>query len=467
MEFKPHAYQEYAIDYIKKHPVAAILLGCGLGKTSIALTAIDDMLHDSFEIRKVLVVAPIRVCTNSWPDEIRKWDHLSGIRFSVAVGTREERFAALRADAEVYIINRENLPWLVEKAPIRLDYDMAVIDELSSFKNWDTRRFKAFMKLRPRLRRVVGLTGTPAPNGLMDLYAEYRCLDMGERLGRYIGQYWTRYFVPERMSGPIVYSYRLRQGAAEEIYSRISDITLSMRAMDHLEMPSLIENRYPVRMSPEEREIYDTLRKDLLVTLETKDCRGGEGAGLLTTKDSITAANAAVLSNKLSQLSNGCVYAEDGTAVPIHSRKLDALEDILEAATSPVLVAYQFRHDLKRITERLASLGVTWAVLDREESILRWNGGRLQVGLIHPASAGHGLNLQKGGHTMVWYSLPWSLELYEQCRARIWRQGQQAKTVVISHIVTEGTIDDRILSALKEKSNTQDKLIEAVRAELE
>ena len=229
MEFKPHAYQEYAIHYIKTHPVAAILLGCGLGKTSIALTAIDDMLHDSFEIRKVLVVAPIRVCTNSWPDEIRKWDHLAGIRFSVAVGTREERYAALKADAEVYIINRENLPWLVEESGLPFDYDMCVLDELSSFKNWQAKRFRAFMKVRPRLKRVVGMTGTPSSNGLMDLFAEYRCLDMGERLGRFIGRYREAYFAPDRRNGNIIYSYKPLPGAEDEIYRKIGDITISMK----------------------------------------------------------------------------------------------------------------------------------------------------------------------------------------------------------------------------------------------
>ena len=325
MEFKPHAYQEYAIDYIKTHPVAAILLGCGLGKTSIALTAIDDMLHDSFDVRKVLVVAPIRVCTNSWPDEIRKWDHLSDIRFSVAVGSREERLAALKADAEVYIINRENLPWLVEQSGLPFDYDMCVLDELSSFKNWQSKRFRAFMKVRPKLKRVVGMTGTPSSNGLMDLFAEYRCLDMGERLGRFIGRYRESYFSPDRRNGNIVYSYKPLPGAEDEIYRRIGDITISMKSTDFLNMPELVTTEYPVTLDKTEREKYDALKKDLILQLP-----GGE----------VTAANAASLSGKLSQMANGAVYSDDGSFTTIHDRKLDALEDIIEAQnSSPLLVA--------------------------------------------------------------------------------------------------------------------------------
>ena len=280
MEFKPHAYQEYAIHYIKTHPIAAILLGCGLGKTSIALTAIDDMLHDSFEIRKVLVVAPIRVCTNSWPDEIRKWDHLAGIRFSVAVGTREERVAALKADAEVYIINRENLPWLVEESGLPFDYDMCVLDELSSFKNWQAKRFRAFMKVRPRLKRVVGMTGTPSSNGLMDLFAEYRCLDMGERLGRFIGRYREAYFAPDRRNGNIIYSYKPLPGAEDEIYRKIGDITISMKSADFLDMPELVASEYAVTLDDGERDVYESMKKDLILRLP-----GGE----------VTSANAAAL----------------------------------------------------------------------------------------------------------------------------------------------------------------------------
>ena len=452
MEFKPHAYQEYAIDYIKTHPVAAILLGCGLGKTSIALTAIDDMLHDSFEIRKVLVVAPIRVCTNSWPDEIRKWDHLSDIRFSVAVGTREERLAALKADAEVYIINRENLPWLVEQSGLPFDYDMCVLDELSSFKNWQSKRFRAFMKVRPRLKRVVGMTGTPSSNGLMDLFAEYRCLDMGERLGRCIGRYREAYFAPDRRNGNIIYSYKPLPGAEDEIYRRIGDITISMKSTDYLDMPELVTSEYTVTLAAAEQEKYDSMKKDLILQLP-----GGE----------VTAANAASLSGKLSQMANGAVYSDDGEYTVIHDRKLDALEDIIEAQNgSPLLVAYWYRHDLERISERLRKLHIPFARLDKPEDIRRWNNGEYPVMLIHPASAGHGLNLQHGGSTIAWFSVPWSLELYTQTVDRLFRQGQKSGTVSVIHIAAKGTIDRRIAKALKDKDDTQAALIDAVKAVL-
>ena len=452
MKFVPHEYQTYAIEYIKSHPVAAILLGCGLGKTGIALTAIDDMLHDSFEIRKVLVVAPIRVAKVSWPDEIRKWDHLSDIRFSVAVGTKEERLAALKADAEVYIINRENLQWLIESSGLPFDYDMVVLDELSSFKNWQSKRFRAFMKVRPGVKRVIGLTGTPSSNGLMDLFAEYRCLDMGERLGRMIGQYRNAFFKPDRCNGPIVYSYKPLPGAEEEIYRRISDITISMKSTDHLNMPELVTSEYPVEMDDAEAEKYEDMKKDLVLQLP-----GGE----------ITAANAASLSNKLSQMANGAVYADDGSVSEIHSRKLDVLEDIIESANgNPVLIAYWYKHDLERIEERLHSLHIPYGKIDKDESIAKWNRGEYPVMLIHPASAGHGLNLQNGGSTIVWFSIPWSLELYTQTVDRLFRQGQRAETVSVIHIVTKGTIDHRIVKALQMKDNTQTALIDAVKAVL-
>ena len=451
MKFEPHEYQKYAIEYIKTHPVAAILLGCGLGKTSIALTAIDDMLHDTFEIRKVLVVAPIRVAKVSWPDEIQKWDHLSDLRYSVAVGTKEERLAALKADAEVYIINRENLPWLIESTSF--DYDMVVLDELSSFKNWQSKRFRAFMKIRPRLKRVIGLTGTPSSNGLMDLFAEYRCLDMGERLGRLIGQYRNAFFKPDRCNGPIVYSYKPLPGAEDEIYRRISDITISMKSTDLLDMPELVSSEYLVSLNDAEWENYENLKTDLILRLP-------EGE--------VTAANAAALSGKLSQMANGAVYADDGSVTVIHDRKLDALEDIIESANgSPVLVAYWYRHDLERIERRLHALHIPFARIDRPDSIERWNSGEFPVMLIHPASAGHGLNLQYGGSTLVWFSIPWSLELYTQTVDRLFRQGQKSGTVSVIHVVTRGTIDERILKALSTKDRTQAALINAVKADLQ
>ena len=452
MEFKPHKYQKFAIDFIEDHPEAAILLGCGLGKTSIALTAIDEMLHDRFLIRKALVVAPIRVCQNSWPDELRKWDHLRDIRWALAVGTQAERLAALRENAELTIINRENLAWLIEDSGVPFDFDLVVLDELSSFKNWQSKRYRAFMKVRPKIKRVVGMTGTPSSNGLIDLFAEYRCLDMGERLGRFIGKYRDEFFAPDRRNGNIVYSYRVLPGAEDEIYRRIGDITISMKTTDYLDMPELVTSEYSVTLDEEERKQYDAMKQDLLLQLP-------EGE--------VTAANAAALSGKLSQLSGGAVYADDGSVTVIHSRKLDALEDIVEGANgSPLLVAYWYRHELERIAERLSSLHIPFARLDRPEDIRRWNAGEIPVALIHPASAGHGLNLQQGGSTIVWYSLPWSLELYTQSVDRLFRQGQQAETVSVIHITAKDTIDGRIVRALKDKDSTQAALIEAVKAVL-
>lgn len=453
MKFKPHEYQKYAIEYIETHPTAAILLGCGLGKTSIALTAIDNMLHDSFDIRKVLIVAPIRVAKVSWPDEIQKWDHLGELTYSVAVGTKEERLAALQTDAEIYIINRENLSWLIDESGLSFDYDMCVLDELSSFKNWQSKRFKAFMKVRPRLKRVIGLTGTPSSNGLMDLFAEFRCLDMGERLGRFIGQYRTAYFKPDRCNGNIVYSYKLLPGAEEEIYRRIQDITISMKSTDLLQMPKLINSEHMVQLDEQEQEKYDSMKKDLILPLTD----GGE----------ITAANAAALSGKLVQMANGAVYSDDESIIHIHDKKLDALEDIIESANGkPVLVAYWYKHDLERICKRMDKLKIPYSQISSDESIRKWNAGKIAVGLIHPASAGHGLNLQQGGNLLVWFSMTWSLELYIQTVDRLFRQGQNAETVSVIHIIPRGTIDERIMKALNDKDNTQSALIEAVKAEL-
>ena len=453
MKFNPHEYQKYAIEYIKTHPVAAILLGCGLGKTSIALTAIDDMLHDSFEVRKVLIVAPIRVAKVSWPDEIQKWDHLTDLKYAVAVGTQEERIAALQADADIYIINRENLSWLIDESGLPFDFDMCVLDELSSFKNWQSKRFKSFMKVRPKLKRVIGLTGTPSSNGLMDLFAEFRCLDMGERLGRFIGQYRNSYFKPDRCNGNIVYSYKLLPGAEEEIYHKISDITISMKSTDLLQMPELVNSEYTVTLDEKEKEKYELLKKDLILPL--------------TEGSEITAANAAALSGKLVQMANGAVYADDGEVISIHDKKLDALEDIIESANGiPVLVAYWYKHDLERISKRLQKLKINYSCISTNASIRDWNDGKIAVCLIHPASAGHGLNLQQGGNIIVWFGLTWSLELYIQTVDRLFRQGQRAETVSVIHIVTKGTIDERIMKALTDKDSTQSALIEAVKAEL-
>lgn len=452
MKFIPHDYQKYAIDFIKNHNVSALLLDMGLGKTVTTLTAINDLMYDSFEISSVLIIGPLRVARDTWPQEISKWEHLKNLTCSVAVGTEEERIAALKSNADIYIINRENVNWLVE-SKIRDRFDMIVIDELSSFKNFQTKRFKAMMKLRPKAKRIVGLTGTPASNGLMDLYAEFRLLDMGERLGRFIGQFRTMYFQPDKQNGYVVYSYKPLPGAEEAIYEKISDITVSMKACDHLQMPELVSTEYTVQMSDEEQKQYKELKKELILQLPDTE---------------ITAVNAASLSNKLSQMANGAIYDDDENIVSIHDRKLDALEDIIESANGkPVLIAYWFKHDLKRITERLKKLKLIFQEIKTSASIEKWNSGKLPVALIHPASAGHGLNLQSGGNQLVWFGLTWSLELYQQTNARLWRQGQTSETVVIQHIITKGTVDERIMKALEDKNETQTALMEAVKAELE
>lgn len=451
MIYNPHDYQRYATEFILSHPIAAVILQMGLGKTVCTLDAINRLMYDSFEVSKVLVIAPLRVAKVTWSDEIEKWDNLSHLRYSVAVGTEKERIEALKKDADIYIINRENVQWLVEKSKVPFEFDMVVIDELSSFKNWNSKRFKAFMQVRPRVKRIVGLTGTPSPNGMMDLFAQFKCLDMGARLGRFITQYRNQYFVPDRMNGQIVYSYRLRPGAEKQIYDKIDDITISMKAMDHLKMPELIETRYPVYMDEVEQAQYDEMREDYLLPYK---------------EEAITAANAAALSGKLCQMANGAIYSDSGEAVHIHDRKLEALEDIIEAAQGPILLCYWFKHDLERITEKLEQLKVSYSRIVTEENIRKWNEGKYDVGLIHPASAGHGLNLQHSSNHIVWFGLTWSLELYQQTNARLWRQGQKQDTVVVQHIVTAGTIDEDILDALQSKDASQTRLIDAVKARL-
>lgn len=451
MRFKPHDYQRYAIEFIENHPMAAILLDMGMGKTAITLMAVEYLMYEMFVIYKVLVVCPLRV-TRTWKDEMEKWEQLRGTRYSVVTGTAAQRKKALAADADIYIINRENVPWLVDKSGVPFSFDMVVIDELSSFKNHQTARHKAMMKVRPFIKRIVGLTGTPASQGLMDLFAEFKVLDMGERLGRFIGQYRLNYFKPDKVNGPIVYSYKLLPGAEERIYEKIQDITISMKAVDFLDMPELISNEYPVYLDEGEMQKYEELKKDLILS---------------TPEHEVTAANAASLVNKLSQMANGAVYTDDKNAVTFHDKKLDALEDVIESANGkPLLVAYWFKHDYTRIVERLQKIGVDYMKIDTEESITKWNNGEIPVALIHPASAGHGLNLQQGGNTMVWFGITWSLELYQQCVCRLYRQGQNERTVTIIHLISKGTIDEKIMKALSEKDNTQSSLIDAVKAEI-
>lgn len=447
MKFIPHDYQQYAIDFIKNNEVAAVLLDMGLGKTSITLSAVNDLIFDSFEVSKVLVIAPLRVARDTWPAEIKKWDHLKHLRYSVAVGSESERLAALRKEADIYIINRENVDWLVNKSRVSFDFDMVVIDELSSFKSHQSKRFKSLLKVRPFIKRIVGLTGTPSSNGLMDLWAQFRILDMGKRLGRYITHYRNAYFLPDKRSADRIFTYKPADGAEQMIYDRISDITISMKSADYLKLPECIINEVPVFMDVKEKRIYETFKEDMVAKIKDEE---------------IDAANAAVLSGKLLQMANGCIYDEDKKALKIHDRKLDALEDLIESANGkPLLVAYWFQHDLARIKERFPVREIKTS-----KDIEDWNQGKIPLAVIHPASAGHGLNLQSGGSTLVWFGLTWSLELYQQCNARLHRQGQ-TDTVVIHHIIAKGTIDEDVMAALQRKEKIQDALINAVKAKLE
>ena len=445
MKYKPHEYQTYATRFLLEHPISCLMLDCGLGKTVITLTALWDLVLDSFDIGRVLVIAPKRVAENVRVQEIEKWEHLTGLTAVRVLGNEQERRSALNTPAFLYIINRENVAWLVKNR--RWDFDMVVIDELSSFKSHQAQRFKAMRKVRPLVTRIVGLTATPAPNSLMDLWAEMCLLDMGQRLGRYIGSYRERFFVPDKRNREIVYSYKPREGAEDKIYELISDICISMKAKDHLQMPELVTNRVTVSMSPKEHEVYDRLRRDMVTELNGEE---------------LDAVNAASLSNKLQQMASGAVYSSGHQTVVLHSRKLDALEDLIEAANGkPLLVAYWFHHEHDRLHERFDCRDINTA-----EDIAAWCAGEIPVGLIHPASAGHGLNLQSGGSTLVWLSLTWSLELYEQLNDRLWRQGQE-HTVVIHHIISEGTIDEDIMSALARKDVGQNALRDAVKARLE
>ena len=447
MKYEAHEYQKYATEFILSHPISAVLLEMGLGKSVITLTALFDLCLDSFLIRKVLVIAPLRVARDTWPSEIRKWDHLEGLTYSVAVGTETERKTAMMRKASVYIINRENVDWLVNKSGLPFDFDMVVIDELSSFKSWQAKRFKSLLKVRPYVKRIVGLTGTPSSNGLMDLWAEFRVLDLGKRLGRYITHYRNAYFTPDKRNGEVVFSYKPLPGAEELIYERISDITISMKSCDYLTLPECVFNEVPVFMDEKEMAVYDTFREEMVARVKDKE---------------IDAANAAVLSGKLLQMANGAVYDEDKNVHLIHDRKLDALEDLLEGANGkPVLIAYWYQHDADRIKARFPVREIKTS-----KDIDDWNAGKISAAIIHPASAGHGLNLQTGGSTLIWFGLTWSLELYQQTNARLHRQGQK-DTVVIHHIIAKGTIDEDVMKALRKKERTQNALIDAVKANLE
>ena len=447
MKYKPHEYQSYATEFILSHPISAVFLEMGLGKSVITLSAIFDLCLDSFLVCKVLVIAPLRVARDTWPAEIKKWDHLKGLSYSVAVGTEKERIDALKKQSTLYIINRENVDWLVHKSGIPFHFDMVVIDELSSFKSYGAKRFKSLLKVRPSVKRIVGLTGTPSSNGLMDLWAEFRILDLGQRLGRYISHYRNTYFKPDKRNAQIIFSYKPLPGAEEEIYKQISDITISMKSTDYLKMPEYVSNEVFVTLSEKEWKVYSDFKEDMVANLGDEE---------------IDAVNAAVLSGKLLQMANGAVYDSENKAHVIHDKKLDALEDLIEGANGkPVLVAYWYKHDLERIKERFPVRQI-----QSSKDIEAWNDGKIPIAVIHPASAGHGLNLQSGGSTLIWFGLTWSLELYQQTNARLYRQGQK-DTVIVHHIITKNTIDEDVLLALTKKEKTQDALIDAVKANLE
>lgn len=446
MKYSPHNYQIYSTNFILNNPISAIFLECGLGKSVISLTAINDLMLDYFDVSRTLVIAPLRVANSTWPDEIKKWDHLKHLNYSVVIGSEKERLAALGKPAHIYLINRENVDWLITKSGISWKFDMVVIDELSSFKSYQAKRFKSLLKVRPKIKRIVGLTGTPSSNGLMDLWAEFRLLDIGERLGRYITYYRQNFFVPDKRNQQMIFSYKPKEGSEKMIYSLISDITISMKSKDFLKMPECVMNEVVVSLSDKEQKLYDSLKQDMVLSLEENE---------------IDAINAAALSNKLLQMSNGAVYNDDKESLHIHDRKLDALEDLIEGANGkPVLVAYWFKHDLEKIKDRFDVREIKTA-----KDISDWNKGKIPVALIHPASAGHGLNLQAGGSTLIWFGLTWSLELYQQTNARLYRQGQDS-TVVIHHILTKGTIDEDVMKALKTKEKIQDALIDSVKARL-
>ena len=445
MKYKAHDYQQFATEFVLEHPYCGLILDMGLGKSVITLTALWDLVLDRFDCGRVLVIAPKRVAEDTWPKELAKWDHLKGLTYSLVMGSEKQRREALQKRAFLYIINRENVAWLVDNCP--WNFDTIVIDELSSFKSSKAQRFRALKKVRPLVKRVIGLTGTPSPNSLIDLWPQIYLLDMGQRLGRFITHYRERFFVPDKRNREMVYSYKPREGAEDRIYELIGDICISMKATDHLNMPPLISNQVEVSLGQQERKVYDALRKDMIVKL-----KDGE----------IDAVNAASLSGKLLQMAGGAVYDTEGRTLRIHDKKLDVLEDLIEAANGkPLLVAYWYKHERDRIQERFRVREILTT-----KDIDDWNAGHIPVALLHPAAVGHGINLQQGGSTLIWFGLTWSLELYQQTNARLWRQGQQ-HAVVIQHLVTTGTHDEDVMRALERKDMGQAALIEAVKARME
>lgn len=443
MKYTPRKYQGYATQRIINDKVVGLFMEMSLGKTVATLTAIDSLIYDSLEVDKVLVIAPKRVAENTWPDEIKQWDHLRHLRIAVAIGSERKRKEALASRADVYVINRENTQWLVAQYQQAWPFKMVVIDESSSFKAHDSKRFKAMKMVRPFIDRIVLLTGTPAPNGLMDLWSQIYLMDMGKRLGKFITHYRDRFFYK-----PSEFKYEAKEEAADTIHDLISDICISMKTEDYLELPDVLYSTVHITLEHDEQERYNHFERERV--LEVDDA------------DNITAVNAAALSGKLRQLASGAIYDENKQWVDIHTAKLDMLQEKVEELNgNPVIVAYQFRHELERIKKRLKDYKPR--MLEKPEDLRDWNDGKIKVLLAHPASIGHGMNLQYGGHNLIWYSIDWGLELYRQMNARLPRPGQK-HVVNIVHLVVKSTIDERILPALENKAKTEDALMEAVKA---
>lgn len=446
MKFKPHSYQSRAIQHILETPGAGLFLDMGMGKTVSTLTAIDTLMYDRFEVERVLVIAPKRVAEDTWTGEASKWDHLKHLRISKILGSVLDRVNGCAADADVYIINRENVEWLVRTYGSCWKWDMVVIDELSSFKNPRAKRFKSLRTVRPQIRRLVGLTGTPAPNGLMDLWSEVWLMDMGKRLGLTLGWYRDTFFTPGRRNGAVVYDYRPKRGAEEAITERISDICISMTAEDYLQLPEMLVNDCVISQTEKEQENYKNFEREQVLELD------GE---------TITATTAATLIGKLQQFTGGAIYDPEGNYHEVSEAKMETLRELVEQSDGSVIVYYYFTSELKRIKEALKEFKPE--EIGGSESIARWNAGEIRVLLAHPASAGHGLNLQRGGHTIIWYTLPWSCELYQQANARLHRQGQE-KPVMVYRLVMDGTVDHRVIKALENKETVQDGVMDAVKA---
>lgn len=451
-----HDYQIFGYKHIINTPYCGLFLDMGLGKTVTTLTAINTLIYEDLEIKNVLIVAPKRVVETVWSDECEKWDHLKHLKVVKIVGTEPKRTEALKKEADIYVVSRDNIAWLCAFYGGILPFDMLVIDELSSFKSYKSLRFKALKLARPSIKRVVGLTGTPAPNGYIDLWAQLYLIDRGERLEKTITKYRERYFREGRRNGAVVYDYKLLNDAEEQINQRISDICISMKSNDYLDMPELIINRVSVTLPPTIKKMYDDFEKDKVLDLIKPEAEDSK---------EINVINAAALANKLLQFANGAIYDEDHTAHEIHKEKIDALKDIIEDANGKsILVAWSFQHDRDRLMEALKAYKPR--ELKSEKDIRDWNEGKVQVMLAHPASAGHGLNLQAGGNIIVWFGLTWSLELYQQFNGRLYRQGQKSRTVIIHHIITEGTHDEDVIKAIEAKDEKQESLLSSIKAKI-